>query len=161
MDRRTGRPPLGLRSHRHAGIMPAVRASVLFAAILLAACHGPPERDVFIPPYAEKGCWAQFYEQADFGAPMYQVEGPIYVEAIPGSIVLVPDLEKVPPQPLFEEARSLIVGPNARLVGYTETLFRGTPTVLDPGTKLANAASMGYPWRFHSLTLECSLTGGR
>jgi hypothetical protein len=132
-----------------------VRALIVLAALLLAACHGPPKRDVFIPPYAEKGCWAQFYELADFGAPMRQVEGPIYVEAIPGSIVLVPGLEQIPPRPVFEEARSLIVGPNARLVGYSETLFRGTPTVLDPGTKLADAATLGYPRRFASLTLEC------
>ena len=135
--------------------MAAMRASIIFAAALLAACHGPPKRDVFIPPYAEKGCWAQFYELADFGAPMRQVEGPIYVEAIPGSIVLVPGLEQIPPRPVFEAARSLIVGPNARLVGYSETLFRGTPTVLDPGTKLADAATLGYPRRFASLTLEC------
>jgi hypothetical protein len=134
---------------------PRVIAAGLFATSLLAACHGAPERDVFIPPYAEKGCWAQFYEQADFGSPMYQADGPLYVEAIPGSIVVVPDLDRIPPQPLFEKARSLVVGPNARLVGYAETLFRGTPTVLDPGTKVPNAASVGYPQRFLSLTLEC------
>jgi len=134
-----------------------VVAAGLVAAALLAACSGPPERDVFIPPYAQKGCWAQFYEQAGFGPPAYQLEGPTYVEAIPGSIVLVPDLDRIPPQPLFERARSLIVGPNAKLVGYTETLFRGTPTVLDPGTKVPDAASVGYPQRFVSLTLECKV----
>jgi hypothetical protein len=41
------------------------------------------------------------------------------------------------------------------LVGYSETLFRGTPTVVDPGTKLPDAALVGYPQRFLSLTLEC------
>jgi hypothetical protein len=136
---------------------PLLVTASLLAASLLAACHGPPERDVFVPPYADKGCWAQFYEAPDFGAPMHQVEGPLFVEAIPGSIILVAHLEQIPPQPLFEEARSLIVGPNARLVGYTETLFRGTPTVLDPGTRVANTASVGYPQRFVSLTLECKL----
>ena len=65
------------------------------------------------------------------------------------------DLERIPPQPLFEKARSLIVGPHAKVVGYTETLFRGTPTVLDSGTKVPDAASAGYPQRFLSLTLEC------
>lgn len=153
MDRCTARPPLPAK---HASCENgAMRASLLVAACLIAACSGPPKRDVFIPPYAEKGCWAQFYEQADFGAPMRQVEGPMFVEAIPGSIVLVPDLERIPPQPLFERARSLIVGPNAKLVGYAETLFRGTPTVVDPGTKLPDAAAVGYPQRFLSLTLEC------
>jgi hypothetical protein len=136
---------------------PLLVVAGLLAGSLLAACHGPPERDVFVPPYAEKGCWAQFYEAPDFGAPMHQVEGPLFAEAIPGSIILVAHLEQIPPQPLFEEARSLIVGPNARLVGYTETLFRGTATVLDPGTRVSDAASVGYPQRFVSLTLECKI----
>lgn len=130
-------------------------AAGLLAASFLTACHGPPVRDVFIPPYAEKGCWAQFYEQPNFGAPMYQAEGPMFVEAIPGTIIMVAELDRIPPQPLFEKARSLIVGPHAKLVGYPETLFRGTPTVLDPGTKISDAASAGYPQRFVSLTVEC------
>lgn len=135
--------------------MAPMRASLLAAACLLAACSGPPKRDVFVPPYAEKGCWAQFYAQVDFGPPMRQVEGPMFVEAIPGSIVLVPDLDRIPPQPLFEKARSLIVGPNATLVGYTETLFRGTATVLDPGTQVRDGGAIDYPGRFVSLTLQC------
>lgn len=79
----------------------------------------------------------------------------MFVEAIPGSIVLVPDLERIPPQPLFEKARSLIVGPNAMLVGYSETLFRGAATVLDPGSRVRDSAAIGYPGRFVSLTLQC------
>ena len=82
--------------------MTSMRAHLFVAACLLGACSAPPKRDVFIPPYAEKGCWAQFYEQADFGPPMRQVEGPMFVEAIAGSIVLVPDLERIPPRPLFD-----------------------------------------------------------
>jgi hypothetical protein len=153
MDRRTAARPFR-QSTRVAKIAP-VRAHLLIAACMLAACSGPPKRDVFIPPYAEKGCWAQFYEQADFGPPMRQVEGPMFVEAIPGSIILVPDLERISPQPLFEKARSLIVGPNAMLVGYSETLFRGAATVLDPGTRVQDSAAIGYPGRFVSLTLQC------
>jgi hypothetical protein len=135
----------------------ALFAAVLLVASLLAACSGPPKRDVFIPPYAEKGCWAQFFEQADFGPPMRQVEGPAYVEAIPGSIIELPQLEQIPPRPLFGNVRSLMVGPNAKLVGYTETLFRGTATVVDPGARVPDAAAVGYPGRFSSLTLECKV----
>src|SRR5512134_4082879 len=114
MDRCTARPPLPAK---HASCEnSAMRASLLVAACLIAACSGPPKRDVFIPPYAEKGCWAQFYAQTDFGPPMRQVEGPTYVEAIPGAVVEIADLRKMPPHPLFGEARSLVVGPNAQLV---------------------------------------------
>jgi hypothetical protein len=59
-----------------------------------------------------------------FGGPMRQLEGPVFVEALDHSPVLVPGLDKIPPQPQFAEARSLIVGPHARLVGYEHELFR-------------------------------------
>jgi hypothetical protein len=58
-------------------------------------------------------------------------------------------------QPLFVEARSLQVGPRARVLGYRETLFRGEATVLAPGTAVRDAAAIGYPQRFASLKLQC------
>jgi hypothetical protein len=132
-----------------------MRVLLIAAALLAAACAGPPERDVFLPPYAEKGCWARFYEKADFGLPMRQIEGPTFVEAIPGSMPSVPDAGQAGVQPLFAEARSLMTGPNARIVGYTQPLFRGVPTEIDPGTLVRDAASVGYPGRFASLILNC------
>ena len=129
--------------------------ALLFASCLLAACAAPPQGDLFLPPYAEKGCWARFYEKADFGLPMRQLEGPSFVEAIPSSVVRVPNLEDAGVQPLFAEARSLMVGPRAKLVGYSRTLFRGETTVVDPGTLVRDAGSVGYPKRFASLRLLC------
>ena len=129
---------------------------VLAASLAAGACSAPlREADFVLPPYAEKGCWARFYEQADFGEPMRQIEGPTFVEAIPGGVIKVPDQETAGVQPLFVEARSLQVGPHARVLGYRETLFRGEATVLAPGTVVRDAAAIGYPQRFASLKLQC------
>jgi hypothetical protein len=130
-----------------------MRAVVLVSS-LLAACAAPPQSDVFLPPYAEKGCWARFYEKPDFGLPMRQLEGPSSVEAIPRSAAAVPDMEDAGVQPLFSEVRSLIVGPHAKLIGYSGTLFRGEATVIDRATSARDAASVGYP-RFASLRMLC------
>ena len=86
---------------------------------------------------------------------MRQLEGPSFVEAIPGSVVGVQNMEEAGVQPLFAEARSLMVGPRAKLVGYSRTLFRGETTVVDPGTLVRDAGSVGYPKRFASLRLLC------
>ena len=135
----------------------SARVTLLAATLAATACAGPPrESDFFLPPYADKGCWARFYEQADFGGPMRQIEGPTFVEAIPGEVIVVPDMETAGVQPLFVEARSLQVGPHARILGYRETLFRGEATVLGPGTVVRDAAAIGYPQHFASLKLECS-----
>jgi hypothetical protein len=108
------------------------RLALLAASLAAAACSGPPrEGDFLLPPYAEKGCWARFYEHAGFGEPVRQIEGPTFVEAIPGGVVEVPNMHEAGVQPLFVEARSLVVGPRARLIVYRE------------------------PQRFASLRLEC------
>lgn len=134
----------------------SARLALLAALLAAAACTGPPrERDFFLPPYAEKGCWARFYEHADFGEPMRQIEGPTFVEAIPGGVIEVPDVETAGVQPLFVEARSLQVGPHARVLGYRETLFRGEATVLEAGRLVRDAAEIGYPQHFASLKLQC------
>jgi hypothetical protein len=131
-----------------------MRPAMLALSLLAAGCLGPSERDVFIPPYAEKGCWVRFYEQPDFGLPMRQLEGPSFVEAIPRTTITVPDQAQAGTQPLFSEVRSLVVGPHARVIGYAGKLFRGEATVLHPGTVAADAQSIGYAG-FESLTVEC------
>jgi hypothetical protein len=64
-------------------------------------------------------------------------------------------MEEAGVQPLFAEARSLMVGPRAKLVGYSRTLFRGEATVIEPGTLVRDAAAVSYPERSASLMLEC------
>lgn len=125
-------------------------------SLAAAGCVSPPrERDFFLPPYADKGCWARFYEEPDFGAPLRQIEGPTFVEAVPGETVEVPDMKEAGVQPLFVEARSLAIGPHARLVGYSETLFRGEATVVPRGSQVRDASVIGYPERFASIRLFC------
>jgi len=132
-----------------------MRKTLLGLSILVAACAPQPEHDFFLPPYAEKGCWARFYEQPDFGAPMRQIEGPAMVEAVPGAVAELPDMKEAGVQPLFVEARSLMTGPHAKLIGYSDTLFRGAATVIDPGTRVRDLAQLGYPERFRSIRLHC------
>jgi hypothetical protein len=125
---------------------------------MAAACSGPPERDVFLPPYAEKGCWARFYAQADFAGPMRQLEGPAFVESIGATPVLVAGIEQTAPQPLFWQVRSLVVGPHARIVGYAETLFRAPSMELPPGMRIADAAAIGFYDRVQSFSMQCVVT---
>jgi hypothetical protein len=133
-----------------------MRLPLLGLCFLTAACAPrPPGDGIFLPPYAEKGCWARFYEKADFGLPMRQLEGPTFVEAVPATTMQVPDLEEAGVQPLFVEARSLMTGPRAKLTGYSSTLFRGEPTAVEPGTLVRDAARLGYPERFRSMRLDC------
>jgi len=114
--------------------------------------HG---RAVDAHPGVFLGTGPRHREQAGFGEPMRQIEGPTFVEAIPGGVIVLPDEETAGVQPLFVEARSLQVGPHARLVGYSEPLFHGEATVLGPGTVVLDAAAIGYPQRFASLKLDC------
>ncbi|HEX6267243.1 MAG TPA: hypothetical protein VFZ81_10140 [Burkholderiales bacterium] len=128
------------------------RAAACLAALALAACLGPPQRDVFAPPYAEKGCWARLYGKAGFEEPVRQLEGPVFVESVGEWMAIVPDIESAPPQPLFSEVRSAQVGPHARLEGYAEPLFRRPSLALGPGEQLADIALSEH---VQSFTLRC------
>lgn len=131
-------------------------APALAVLAYLAACaSGPPARDVFVPPYAEKGCWTRFYEHAAFGAPMRQFEGPLSVEAMHGAPVVVPNVEQAGAQPLFNELRSIAIGPHARLVGYAEPLFRNPTLELDPGTTVSDVGTLDFHNRVGSFKVLC------
>lgn len=133
------------------------RKAILLAAlpVLGAGCSGPPVRDVFVPPYADKGCWARFYEHAGFGAPMRQLEGPAFVEAMQGAPVVVPNMESAGMQPLFGELRSLAIGPHARLVGYAQPLFREPSLELAPGTSVEDLGPIAFHDRVGSFKVLC------
>lgn len=119
---------------------------------MLAACaSGPPQRDVFLPPYAEKGCWARLYGEPGFAGAMRQLEGPTYVEALDSTTVEIPEIERTQPQPLFKEVASIAVGPHARLTGYQAPLFRGETLALGPGASLNDLPQAGV----QSFRLEC------
>lgn len=132
----------------------ALRASALLA---LAACVStePPQRDVFLPPYADKGCWARLYGEPGFAGPVRQLEGPTFVEALAYTGIVVPDIQRTEPQPLFSEVASVEIGPHARLVGFAEPLFRRPDLRLAPGAKVADMAQVAFYERVRSFRLEC------
>ena len=115
----------------------------------------PPERDVFVPPYAEKGCWARFYADAGFGVPMREVEGPMQVEALGASAVVLPDSASAGVRPRFTEVRSLVLGPHARIVGYAQPLFREPSVMIDRGTSVADLATLDFHKRVTSFEMLC------
>ena len=127
----------------------------VLASLLLTACLGPPQRDVFVPPYAEKGCWARFYAEPGFAGPMRQLEGPAFVEALGATEVLAPGIERAPPQPLFSEVRSMLVGPHARIVAYAEPLFGKKVLQLPPGARMDDLGGVSLGERAGSFTMRC------
>jgi hypothetical protein len=132
----------------------------LVVAVALSGCNHPPQRDVFIPPYAQKGCWARLYEQPQFAGAMRQLEGPVFIESIGARPVIVPDAEHRPPQPLFSQIGSLVVGPHARLVGYAAPLFREPRLQIPPGAQVPDVSAIGFYDRVESLTLACEADAG-
>lgn len=135
----------------------SARLPLLAFAAALAGCNtGPPERDTFVPPYAEKGCWARLYGEPGFRGAMRELEGPVFVEALGATPVLVDNLRETRPQPLFIDVRSVELGPHARLDAFAEPLFRAPPALAwGPGTRVADSAAAGFPGRIGSFRLQC------
>lgn len=123
--------------------------------MLCAGCSGPPKRDVFVPPYAEKGCWARLYADNGFSGNMRQLEGPTFVEALGGTPVIVPNISESAPQPLFTEVRSLAIGPHAKLRGYADALFRKPTIALAPGSTVPDVHALAFHERVQSFELLC------
>ena len=136
-------------------------AFACLAALLAAGCvNHPPQRDVFVPPYAEKGCWARLYAAPGFAGDMRQLEGPIYAEAIHELPLDVPGSAQAPPQPLLSEFKSLRVGPHARIVGFAQTLFREPVTELPAGAERTDLGAQGFHERVQSLAMHCQAHPG-
>jgi hypothetical protein len=128
----------------------------LALAALCAGCSaGPPKRDVFMPPYAEKGCWARLYAENGFAGGMRQLEGPTFVEAMGGAPVIVANISESAPQPLFPETRSIAIGPHAKLRGYADTLFRKPTIALAPGSTVPDVHALAFHERVQSFELLC------
>jgi hypothetical protein len=128
----------------------------LFALALASGCaNGPPQRDVFVPPYAEKGCWARLYAGTDFALPLRELEGPTYIEAMDAAPVRLPEMEKTTPLPLFRDIQSVVVGPHAKLVAYAEPLFREPALTVDRGTSVPDLGTLDFHKRVESFELAC------
>jgi hypothetical protein len=62
-----------------------MRGLAVLTVVAVAGCAGPPQRDVLLPPYMDKGCWARLYEQPRFAGAWQQLEGSVFVESITGT----------------------------------------------------------------------------
>jgi hypothetical protein len=62
-----------------------MRGLAVLTVVAVAGCAGPPQRDVLLPPYVDKGCWERLYEQPRFVGAWQQLEGPVFVESITGT----------------------------------------------------------------------------
>ena len=86
---------------------------------------------------------------------MRELGGPVFVEALGATPVIVPNLDAIPPQPRFSEVKSMTVGPHARIVGYGDKLFREPVLELAPGTRLADTSEVAFHERVQSFHMEC------
>lgn len=129
--------------------------AVLVLGLAAGCVNHPPQRDVLVPPYAAKGCWARLYAGTDFAAPMRRLEGPTFVEALGAAPVVVPNMESAPPQPLFRDIASVELGPRASLLGYAEPLFSEPAVAIAPGTRVRDLAALEFHPRVESFELRC------
>jgi hypothetical protein len=155
MDRRDHLPDRPAGGDRRLRLHLLKTPVALALAAACAGCSALPRRDVFVPPYAEKGCWARLYAENGFAGEMRQLEGPIFVEAMAGSPVVVPNMSQAGAQPLFNEVRSIAVGPHAKLRGYADTLFRKPTIALAPGSTVPDAQALAFHERVQSFEVLC------
>ena len=136
-------------------------ALACLATMLATGCvNHPPQRDVFVPPYADKGCWARLYAGTRFTGDMRQLEGPVHAEAIHDSPLQVPGGAQAPPQPLLSEFKSVRIGPHARIVGFAQTLFREPVTELPAGAERPDLAAQDFHDRVQSFVMHCQANAG-
>lgn len=110
---------------------------------------------LFLPPHGDEGCWVSFFAGTNFGLPAAQLRGRSDVEAFESGPVLEPDLKHVGGQKFIAEARSIVVGPNARLIGYERPRFRDQALTIGPGRQVVDVAALDFHERVRSLEVRC------
>lgn len=107
------------------------------------------------PPQLDRrfgeGCWVRFFEAPDFGQPLGRLAGALYVNSFarPGLIGRMSEAE------FFGRSRSLVVGPEARLIAYAEPGFREELFALEPGREVKDLNALGFPKKAASLKIVC------
>ncbi|HEX6318111.1 MAG TPA: hypothetical protein VFZ84_04490 [Burkholderiales bacterium] len=112
-----------------------------------AADINPPQLD---PIYGE-GCWVGFFSEPGFERPMGRLAGALYINSIAGP-GLIGTLNE---EQFFRQARSVVVGPEARLVAYAEPGFRKEVFSLEPQREVQDLRELGFPGRVASLKILC------
>ena len=126
----------------------ALLTGLLAALPAVAADLNPPQLD---PKYGE-GCWVRFFEEPGLERPLGRLAGAIYINSITGP-GLIGQLNE---EEFFRRARSLAVGPEARLIAYAEPGFRKEVFSLEPGREVKDLLALGFPKRVASLKVLCS-----
>jgi hypothetical protein len=125
----------------------ALLAAVLAALPAGAADLNPPQ----LHPEAGDGCWVRFFDGPNFEQPLGRLDGGLYINSIanPGLIGRMDERQ------FFQRTRSLIVGPEARLVAYAEPGFRKEILSLEPRREVKDLRALGFPERVASLKILC------
>lgn len=141
------------------------RSILLGLALLPAAALGNPEvvpggPDTFVaePRAAELGCWAMFFAEPGYVAPVAQLTNRSFIDAFEPGGTPPADLKPVGGREFFRRAGSLIVGPHAEVVGYAEPNFSGGKTLtVGAGRRVADLEKIEFHERVKSLKVFCNL----
>ena len=112
-----------------------------------AADLNPPQLD---PRYGE-GCWVRFFNGPNFERPLGNLAGAMYINSITGPGLI----GQMNEEEFFRRARSLIVGPEAKLLAYAEPGFRKEIISLDPNREVRDLHAIGFPKKVASLKIVC------
>jgi hypothetical protein len=102
---------------------------------------------------AEEGCWVHFFADPDFAQPMDRLNGALYVNSVapPGFIGRYSEKE------YLRRARSVVVGPEARLLAYAEPGFEAEIFAFGPGHKERDLTGLEFARRVASLKVLCQM----
>lgn len=144
--------------------MLSIRSAISTALLVSAgAVHAQPmlpdPDELFINPQGKQGCWASFFGSTDFRAPAVQFTGRTYIESFEPQAVAEPELQQAGGAPFLKRARSLALGPHARLVGYTGEWFDKPSLELEPGRRIGDLSAIDFHARVQSFKVLCVAEG--
>jgi hypothetical protein len=121
--------------------------ALCLSAAATAVDLNPPQLD---PKYGE-GCWVLFFDEPDFARPLGRLAGAVYINSITGP-GLIGEMNE---EEFFRRARSVQVGPEARLIAYAEPGFRKEVFALEPQQEVEDLRELGFPKGIASLKILC------
>jgi hypothetical protein len=123
-------------------------ALFLVATPAFAADPTPPAT----PPKAGEGCWVRFFSSTDFERPLGRL-----AEGRSISSLAAPGTGNEDVVEYVTRARSMVLGPGARLVAYAEPGFRDELATFEPRQHVPDLEQIGFARRVASLKVICAL----
>jgi hypothetical protein len=124
--------------------------AVLMAVAWLPAAAQVGQMPALDPKYGE-GCWVRFFEEPGLEQPLGRLAGAVYINSISGPGLI----GQMNEEEFFRRARSVAVGPEARLTAYAERGFRQEVFSLEPGREVKDLHALGFPKKVASLKILC------